>query len=50
MSDEYANYLLCERFGWAYDELMSQPSFFVRQMIDIMGIREKFYIKKNGRR
>jgi hypothetical protein len=40
-------YRLCEKFGWTYKDIMSQPSDFIDKMITIMSIENKL---KNGRK
>ena len=39
--NEYVSYLLCEKFGWTYQELMSQPTDFIDGLLLTMNIEKK---------
>lgn len=44
--EEYLNFLLCEKFGWTFDELASQPEEFVETMIVVMNMVNKMRNKR----
>jgi len=44
----YIKYKLCEKFGWTEQELLSQSSEFVNEMLEVMNIESIFNTKKNG--
>ncbi len=35
-SEAYVRYKICQEFGWTYYEYMSQPPFFIEEILLIM--------------
>lgn len=44
--EEYLNFLLCEKFGWTFDELAAQPEEFISSMLLVMNTINKVRNKK----
>jgi hypothetical protein len=44
--NQYIDFILCEKFGWTFEELYSQPRGFIEEMITVMGIVNKVRNKR----
>jgi hypothetical protein len=45
---EYLEFLLCERFGWTWQDINNQPREFINNMLEVMAIKSKIDRKNNG--
>ena len=49
---EYINFILCEKFGWTFQDLASQPASFIQDILTVLEVVNKLREKelgKNGR-
>ena len=47
MPDEFVRYYICKTMGWDYSTYISQPSFFIDEILDCINAEESVKGIKN---